>query len=187
MRFHGHGPVLPQFRLGAPRGDPRSHSRSAGASHTADLLPLSYTSSWRPTVWPTGHAYFICPIVRTVFYYTSALQRTFIHKSLPLLGDSSRLSRLHRPGSCASLSVCPLFGPRSSREPAYITRTYALGPCHPTSSNGDSVTLLFVSAVHFTETYNHPEKQRNNLNCLVFLATPSYPDRALMWLHPWNF
>src|SRR6266850_730617 len=91
MRFHGHGHGLPQFRLGAPRGDPRSHSRSAGASHTADLLPLSYTS--RPYGQPGMRASF-APLCGQ---FTLQSSNTFIHKSLPLLGESSRLSKLAPP------------------------------------------------------------------------------------------
>ena len=58
MQFHGPGPghIHPHFRLAAPRGCPLAHSRRTGASHPADLLPLSDTSMHPELMAKRSHA-----------------------------------------------------------------------------------------------------------------------------------
>ena len=106
-------------------------------------------------------------------------------KLLPLLGDNSPLSWLlaspsrTKPFLFRMLLAWPLLVLQfvnANNNSLACTHSKRPSP----SSNSCS---LFVSTVYCTDNKRWPPKSKA-ITLIVFIATPSSPDRALMWLHP---
>jgi hypothetical protein len=186
MQFHGHG----HFTFHHPGSlrpcafPPRSHSRSAGTNHPADLFPLLNLEGLPRGFRPCGHSSSKSSLSFHFTLLRSVLPRPFsfisINYSLPLLCDSeigadpvlAHIRAIHFLLSASRV-------PRADQN-VTITQLMAIDAARPNAPyshpNGSSSTLL----TFYREKKGNPSKQRNNLDRSH--RNSSSPDRAFMWL-----
>jgi hypothetical protein len=167
MQFHGLGPghiLLPQFRLGAPRGCPLAHSRRTGASHPADLLPLSDRAGLKPeaSMRPEGmanrsHALHL-PYRTDIVLPSYKLQcnPTIIHEIastfLAMITSFFEIGGIAPNTAPCLVIACP---PNNNPHPRCL-----VPPQQTLSLRLIAVPSLFVSAVHPTNNKRRPREAR---------------------------
>ena len=106
-------------------------------------------------------------------------------KSLPLLGDklqsSFEIVGIAPRNKALRVSSAPCL---VIARPANANNN-SLSCTHPKRPSPSSNSCSFyVSTVHCTDNKRRPPKSKAITLIVFFIATPSSPDRALMWLHP---